>query len=157
MGNLKITWGLVMMLMLSLNSQAQNPDREAVERVINQLFEGMRQGDSSRVSGLFHPKVRMMTSYRAEDGTPVVKEGSLKDFLIAIGTPHPEIWNEEIWDTEIRVDDDLAQAWTDYAFYVGEKFSHCGVDAFQLVRGSDGQWRIIHLIDTRRKEPCKKP
>ena len=157
MGNFKIVWGLAITLMLSMNSQAQSPDHEAVRKVIDQLFEGMRQGDSSMVSGLFHPKAIMMSSYRAEDGTPALKEGSLRDFLTAIGTPHPEIWNEEIWDTEIAIDDDLAQVWTNYAFYEGEKFSHCGIDAFQLVRGMDGQWRIIHLMDTRRKEPCEKP
>ena len=157
MGNFKIVWGLAITLMLSMNSQAQSPDHEAVRKVIDQLFEGMRQGDSSMVSGLFHPKAIMMSSYRAEDGTPALKEGSLRDFLTSIGTPHPEIWNEEIWDTEIAIDDDLAQVWTNYAFYAGEKFSHCGVDAFQLVRGMDGQWRIIHLMDTRRKEPCEKP
>ena len=56
-----------------------------------------------------------------------------------------------------RIDDDLAQVWTDYAFYAGEKFSHCGIDAFQLIRGSDGRWRIINLIDTRRQEPCERP
>lgn len=157
MGNFKIVWGLAITLMLSMNAQAQSPDHEAVRKVIDQLFEGMREGDSSKVSSLFHPEVRMMTSYRTEDGTPILKEGPLGDFLNAIGTPHPEVWNEEIWDTEISIDDDLAQVWTNYAFYAGEKFSHCGVDAFQLVRGADDRWHIIHLVDTRRREPCEKP
>ena len=85
-----------------------------------------------------------------------MKKGSLADFLKAIGTPHPEVWNEKIWNTEIRIDDNLAQIWTDYAFYVDDRFSHCGVDAFQLVKETDGKWRIVHLIDTRRKEPCTK-
>jgi hypothetical protein len=40
-----------------------------------------------------------------------------------------------------------------YVFYVGDRFSHCGVDSFQLVRISAG-WRIIQIADTRRKEGC---
>lgn len=157
MRNNKIFWAMGITMALSFNILAQSPDHAEVQGVIEELFEGMREGDSSRVSGLFHPEVRMMTSYRAEDGSPMLKEGTLKGFLNAIGTPHPEVWNEEIWNTEIRIDQELAQVWTDYAFYVGEKFSHCGIDAFQLVRGSDGRWRIIHLIDTRRREPCERP
>ncbi len=135
---------------------AQSSEEKAVLQVVEVLFEGMKQGDSALVSDLFHPDVRMLTSYTSSDGEPVLKEGSLADFLKAIGTPHPEVWNEKIWNTEIRVDDNLAQIWTDYAFYVDDRFSHCGVDAFQLVKETDGKWRIVHLIDTRRKEPCSK-
>jgi hypothetical protein len=41
----------------------------------------------------------------------------------------------------------------EYRFYVGERFSHCGVDSFHLVRTADG-WRIVDLADTRRREGC---
>ena len=136
---------------------SQSKDEKAVREVVDKLFDGMRLADSSAVSVLFHPDVRMMTSYKNESGEAVLKEGSLEGFLKAIGTPHPEIWNEKIWNTEVRIDDNLAQVWTDYAFFVGDRFSHCGKDAFQLVRGADGFLRIINLIDTRRKEPCNQP
>ncbi len=62
-----------------------------------------------------------------------------------------------IWDPKIEIDGNLAQAWTQYAFYVGKKFSHCGVDAFQLFKGTDGTWKIFQLADTRQKEGCKIP
>ena len=39
-------------------------------------------------------------------------------------------------------------------FTLTGKFSHCGVDSFQLVF-INGQWKIQCLIDTRRKQPCK--
>lgn len=139
----------------SIHSQSKS--EKAVREVIDQLFEGMRLADSSVVSALFHPDVRMMTSYQNPSGEVVLKEGSLRAFLTAIGTPHPEVWNEKIWNTEVRIDDNLAQVWTDYAFYVDDRFSHCGVDAFQLTRDANGVWRIVHLIDTRRKDPCDQP
>jgi hypothetical protein len=44
----------------------------------------------------------------------------------------------------------------EYAFYVGERLSHCGVDAFQLFKGPDG-WRIFEIADTRRSEGCEEP
>ena len=139
----------------SIHSQSKS--EKAVREVIDQLFDGMRLADSSIVSPLFHADVRMMTSYQNASREVVLKEGSLQAFLTAIGTPHPEVWNEKIWNTEVRIDDNLAQVWTDYAFYVDDRFSHCGVDAFQLARDANGVWRIVHLIDTRRKDPCDQP
>jgi hypothetical protein len=37
---------------------------------------------------------------------------------------------------------------------VDEKYSHCGVDVFMLVKTADG-WKISTLADTRRKS-CGK-
>jgi SnoaL-like domain len=48
----------------------------------------------------------------------------------------------------------MASAWCDYAFYADEKFSHCGVDAFLLMQ-KEGQWQILKIVDTRRKESCE--
>jgi hypothetical protein len=57
---------------------------------------------------------------------------------------------------DIKIDGDFAQAWCDYAFYVGKNFSHCGVDAFQLHKTKEG-WKIFHLADTRRRSGCVVP
>jgi hypothetical protein len=61
--------------------------------------------------------------------------------------------NEKLNGYEIKVDGDLASAWTPYEFYVGEEFSHCGVNSFQLLKTADG-WKIFHIVDTRRKDNC---
>jgi hypothetical protein len=91
-------------------------------------------------------------------GKPFIKhESSVSDFLRSIGTPHAETYNEMIWDEKILVDGNFAQVWTNYAFYLGKKFNHCGVDAFHLVRNEEGNWKIFHLADTRQKEGCKVP
>ena len=37
-----------------------------------------------------------------------------------------------------------------YRFYVGDTFSHCGVNAVQLAK-LDGRWQITNLMDTRRQ------
>ena len=81
---------------------------------------------------------------------------SVEKWLKGIGTPHPQVYYEEIWNLKIQVDGDLAQAWCDYALYADRTFSHCGVDAFHLFKGKDG-WKIFHVADTRRKTPCNIP
>lgn len=70
--------------------------------------------------------------------------------------PHDAVWDERIWDTQVRIDGNLASVWTKYAFYLGPQFSHCGIDHFLLFRRAEG-WKIIHLADTRRREGCEMP
>jgi hypothetical protein len=136
---------------------SQKNHEEEVRQVIQTLFDGMRAGDSSKVHSVFMPKVAMATATTNKAGQSVLmQENSLATFLKAVGTPHKEIWNEEIWNVRVQIDGNLAQAWCDYAFYVDNRFSHCGVDAFQLFKQETG-WKIFHLADTRRKEPCVIP
>ena len=130
-------------------------DSMSVHQVLITMFDGMREGDSAKVNSVFRKDVRMFTAYRKSTGESVLQEGKLSEFLKAVGTPHEDIWDEKIYNTTIQIDGDIAQVWTDYSFYLDDTFSHCGVDAFQLVRDNN-KWRIINLMDTRRKENCIK-
>ena len=144
-------------LLISILVIAQHDEQAAVMQPIDQLFKGMKLGDSAMVHAVFTKEISMVT-VALKEGKPVLNhESSLKGFLVAVGTPHTEAWNEVIWDTQIQIDGNMAQTWAPYAFYVGKKFSHCGVDAFQLFQGTDGSWRIFHLAYTRQKEGCKIP
>lgn len=135
----------------------QDAEGVAIMQPIVRLFTGMNLGDSAMVHSAFAREVTMATVMKDKSGKQVVRrESSIAGFLKAVGTPHPEPWSEPIWDARIEVDGTFAQVWTQYAFYVGKKFSHCGVDAFQLV--SDGkEWKIIHLADTRHTTGCNVP
>ena len=48
----------------------------------------------------------------------------------------------------------MASVWTPYEFYFNGTFSHCGANSFQLFK-EDNQWKIIFLVDIRRRENCK--
>ena len=78
-------------------------------------------------------------------------------FLAAVAAA-PVTYDERLGEVEVRADGDLATAWMPYRFYAGDQFSHCGVNAMQLVRdgesGSGAGWRIVQIIDTRRTEGC---
>ncbi len=139
-------------IMLSLHLFGQD-DNKAVKIAVETLFDGMRAGDSSMVHSVFMDDVRMFSSTLAEDGTSSLRAGSLNSFLKAVGSPHDAVWDENIWNLRIDIDDHLAHAWMDYTFYAGDQLSHCGVNAMQLVKNDDS-WKIIHLIDTRKKEGC---
>ena len=143
---------------VSLQAQpATAPENEAIVKVVRRLFEGMEKGDSAIVSSTFASDVTLATMRRnKENKGQIAHENSIDGFLKAVGTPHPDAWHEEIWNIKVQQDDNFAQVWCDYAFYVGKRFSHCGVDAFHLYKGDDG-WKIFHLADTRRSTPCTIP
>jgi len=128
-------------------------DEEAVMVVISQLFDGMRAADSSMVREVFHPTARLQT-VMVREGSPILNQGDIEEFITAVGTPHEGIWDERLFSTTIQIDGHLATAWTEYSFYHGGKFSHCGVNAFQLFKHVDG-WKIIQITDTRRKTGCQ--
>jgi hypothetical protein len=156
---LRLCVGPVLLLVITLtytNAQSST-DKENVTETIMRLFSGMKAGDSAMVHSAFAKDVTLATVYHNKSGKPVLeKESAIREFLITVGTPHAEVWYEEIWGLQIQIDDNFAQAWCDYAFYLDKRFSHCGVDAFHLFKDNNG-WKIFHLADTRRKEPCDIP
>jgi hypothetical protein len=138
-------------------AQDKKNDREAVVKVIGDLFKAMELGDSAMARNTFAKQVTTATVFRDKAGNAGIhREESVAGFMKAIGTPHKEVWYEEIWNLQVQIDGDFAQAWCDYAFYTDKTFSHCGVDAFHLYR-ENGSWKIFHLADTRRKNACEIP
>jgi len=130
------------------------PDRAAVRATIDALFDGMRAGDSAAVRSLFAEGARIR-SLDANDEAPEVETRTADDFARSVGQPREAVWDERIWDVEIRVDGPMATARMPYVFYVGDERSHCGVNNFHLVR-VDGEWRVQHITYTRRQD-CEVP
>jgi hypothetical protein len=126
-------------------------EREVID-VVQRLFDAMRAGDSAAARVLFEPGTRLQT-VATPQGIVTVSEDSLGMFMRAIGTPHTRQYDERIANERVLIDGPYAVAWVDYTFYLGDQKSHCGVDAFQLVRRPAG-WRIFGLTDTRRRENC---
>lgn len=138
----------------SAPAQSPSADQQAVRAVIDALFDGMRAGDSTAVRAVFHETARLQTALGPAD-TSSVSTTPIDAFVQAVGQPRERVWDERIWDVSIRVDGPMATAWVPYVFYVGEKRSHCGVNAMQFVETEDG-WKLLHLVDTRRQD-CDVP
>lgn len=132
--------------------RAADPVAE-VRASVAALFDAMRAGDSAAVRRLFHPAARIGSAVE-RDGVVSARPDTPEGFIRAVGGPREAVWDERIADLRIEVDGPLATAWMEYAFYLGERRNHCGVNAMQLVRMAEG-WQILSLIDTRRQERCR--
>jgi len=147
---------IIGLLSISMPGLAQSAEElSAVKAPIEKLFDGMRAGDSSMVRAAFLPEAQLQTITKDETGETVIRAQPIDGFLQVIGTPREEVLDERIWSYDIRVDGPLATVWTPYSFFLGENFSHCGVNAFQLVNTTKG-WKISQIIDTRRREGCRQ-
>jgi hypothetical protein len=62
-------------------------------------------------------------------------------------------WNEKLLSFNIKIDGPLAHAWVGYEFWLGDTFSHCGVNSIHLMK-KDNAWKIINITDSRRRADC---
>ncbi len=74
------------------------------------------------------------------------------DYVASLGDGEDRLL-ERMWDPTVLVRRELALVWTPYDFFVNGAFSHCGVDAFTLVRAGD-RWRIASILYTVEREGC---
>lgn len=139
----------------AFNLAGQSTTDAEIIQPIQQLFDGMRLGDSSMVREVFLASAKLESVFTDRSGKPQLKSESIDKFINAIGTPHDDIWDEKIWSYDVKQDGRLATVWTAYTFYAGAKMSHCGVNAFQLFNGENG-WKIKNITDTRRRENCQE-
>jgi predicted enzyme related to lactoylglutathione lyase len=101
---------------------------------------------------VMHPAGRVIQTGTRE-GAPFARVNTLNDFLASIGSAKGRGLEERIYTPKIRIDDNLAVVWVYYDFRVGGQISHCGVDAYHVVRLAEG-WRILEIVDTQRREGC---
>ena len=142
----------LILTIISTTALAQS-DETAVKEVVNKLFIGMKKPDTVLIRSAFSAKPILQTITKKMDGQVSVESESLDSFLVMIAKPHTEAYDERIIFDLVKIDGELAMVWASYKFYLGEKFSHCGVDAFQLVK-INNDWKIQYLIDTRRRQGC---
>lgn len=145
---------ILILLIASLPAMAQtNQDEAAVRTTINLMFDGMRKGDSTQIKNTFLPGATLQTIAKNKEGAVSVRNEDIGKFAASVAKYPTFTLDERLSGMEIKIDAELATAWTPYVFYLKGQKSHCGVNAFTLVK-ENGNWKIQSIIDTRRKDNC---
>jgi len=144
---------IVSLLIASSHLLAQQTATDSVKQTINTLFDAMRKGDSTLLKSTLTKDMILQSVSNDKDGKATLTNESGDNFAKAIGKPHNQVYDERIVFDVVKVDGCLASVWAPYKFYLGDKFSHCGVDVFQLMKTADG-WKVIYAVDTRRTGNC---
>jgi hypothetical protein len=148
----KVACFLCLLVLNFERAVAQNAE-DSVKAVITTLFSAMKSGDAASLQTVFSDSALLQSVARTPEGKILVRNESIKDFIAFIGKQTAGAADERIEFETVKIEGPLASVWTPYTFYFKGKFSHCGVNSFQLVR-INGNWKIQYIIDTRRKEGC---
>ena len=133
-------------------ARAQDADRSAILVTVQKVFDAMRTRDTALLFQAFDSSARLI-GVRSR-GTPGVSLTTPSQFGASINrAPQGDVWVERIFEPEVRIDGNLAQVWAFYTFHRNGKFSHCGIDAFMLLRVGTA-WKITQLADTQRTQGC---
>lgn len=142
------------LLCLPLLTLGQNTEETAVRATIDQMFAGMLKADTTLFKAVFAPTATLQSVAKSKEGAVSIRQESIPDFIKSVGKQTPGVLDERLTAYDIKIDADLAIAWTPYTFYFKSQKSHCGVNVFTLVK-LNGAWKIQSIIDTRRREGCQ--
>ena len=141
-------------LFLTSELLAQQTSTDAIKQTINTMLDAMRKGDSTLLRSVLAKDMELQSVAADKMGKVSLSTKSADGLVTQIGTPHAAVYDERIVFGGIKIDGPLASVWAPYKFYLGDTFSHCGVNFFQLAR-TEGGWKIIHIGYTVRTDNCK--
>jgi len=132
-------------------SAAESNERKAILKVVQEFFDTMTSRDVESARQVLIPEGRFH-SVRQQDAGYVVQtftnEGYLKDL-----SKGKEQYRERMWNSKVLIRGLIATVWTPYDFWIDGKFSHCGIDSFNLIK-SNGEWKIAGGVYTVERK-CK--
>ncbi len=150
----------VLCLVCFVKTSAQGPNppevtpEQEVKQVVEAFFDGFHKQDSLAMKSLVTDDVVLQTTARNKQGKTLFKTEKFDKLIRSITSiPDSISFQEKLTSFSIQVDRTMANAWVGYEFWLNGKFSHCGINSFQLVN-FDGDWKIIYLIDTRGRAGC---
>ena len=156
----KILLPLMLTLSVYISAGAQTASKndagqEAIA-VANKLFEAMRAKNAEAIRALFTPEGQLVAidKPRTGEGLSKTRVFTADAFSKAISEAKAPEFIEKMPQPEVNLFGDLATVYGRYTFHVGDKFSHCGTNTFNLVRTEQG-WKIANAASTLEFQ-CQK-
>ena len=130
-----------LVLMLPANGNAQSAaDRDEVLKVVQIFFDTMTARDVEGARKILMPDGRFFPMEMRKPNTEP-RSFTNSEYLERLSKSRVEVSRERIWNPDVRVHGVIATVWAPYDFWIDGKFSHCGVDAFDLIKTAEG-WKI---------------
>ncbi|MEO7539037.1 MAG: nuclear transport factor 2 family protein [Pyrinomonadaceae bacterium] len=130
-------------------SAQRSPDTAAAMEVVNRLFDAMKAKNADAIKAVFAADGQLVAIDKPKDGKGISKTRlfTADAFASMISGAKGGDLIEKMISPDVRVWGDMAVVTGRYTFYVGDKFSHCGANTFNLVRTGTG-WMILNGAST---------
>ena len=147
----KILFAIIFLIFIS-NAFAQNAKSEDVKsasEIPDKLFAAMKAKSFEDIKNIFTPEGQLVAIDKPRDGKGISKTRvfTADSFAKMISEAKGGEFIEKMPDKDVKIDGDLAIVSGRYIFFVGDKFSHCGLNTFHLVRTETG-WKIANAAST---------
>jgi hypothetical protein len=136
-------------LAVPTHAQGTGQDERAVLAVADSVLMALTSGDNATL-------LRLTLDSAVVGGIGLrngVERSTLSSWRPYTSRTGPSTFTERGFDATARVQDRVAQVWVPYDLYIGDKWSHCGVDTFTMMK-VDGRWRVASLIYTIEQPPA---
>ena len=130
-------------------------EEKAVLATVQRMFDAMRTKDTAAFREIFAPDAKLVGMRTRQSGEQIIQVLPWERFGAMMAADTRGEWIERAWSPEVRIRGSLATVWAEYDFHFGEKPSHCGVDAVQLLKTPTG-WKIVSIADTYEATGCPK-
>ncbi len=148
----RIGSAIMLFFMAALLLSAKGPgEKENIISVVNQFFAVMESRSVEDAKKILIPE-GFSFSIREKEKGALLKASSFQVFMESLPNLK-EHYKETMTNPKVLIHEHIAVLWADYKFYRDGKFSHCGVDAFSLIKTDDG-WKIAGVIYTVEKTGC---
>jgi len=153
MKNLKtaLIISIVVLLTLSIPG-ADKQEEEKVLDVVNKFFKVLETGDMALAKEILMINGSNF-SIREEGESFSIRFTNYKTLIETLPKTKGK-YREVIENPKVLIHKNMAVVWAEYKFFINEKFSHCGVDSFSLIKDTD-QWKIVSIIYTVEKKGCR--
>jgi len=128
-------------------------EEQAILATVQRMFDAMRTRDTAAFRDIFEPNARLVGMRTRQTGEHVVQAISWERFGSMMAGDTRGTWIERAFNPDVRIRGTLATVWAEYDFHFGDRPSHCGVDAVQLLKTSAG-WKIVSIADTYETAGC---
>jgi hypothetical protein len=136
---------------LAVFAQKTDDSKDALA-VVNKLWEAMTAHKPADIIALHTAEAQLVAIMKNKEGKTVVRTIKAGDFSKSFAEKKAEI-HEDMYAPKVEIFGDFAQVTGRYVFFVNGKISHCGVNAFHLVR-ADGVWKIAGASSTMEPQGC---
>jgi len=125
-------------------------ERDAVMKTVQAFFDTMTASDVEGARQVLQPQGRFH-AMSMKDGKPEVRAFSNEEYFAILQENAKQKRQERIWNPDVRINGLIATMIAPYDFWIDGKFSHCGVDAFDLIKTEQG-WKIaggVYTVESR--------
>ena len=136
-------------------TQSPAPERAAIMKTMQAFFDTMTAHDIEGARQVLQPQGRFH-AMSMKDGKPDVHAFSNEEYFATLQERSKDRMQERIWDAEVRINGLTANVIAPYDFWINGKFSHCGVDTFDLIKTEDG-WKIAGGVYTVESKCAPSP